>query len=50
MQAGNDEISQEIQNDIVDRQLPVYQTSIAVNLAIAITSIFVVFSGPRVGC
>jgi hypothetical protein len=50
MQAGDDEISQETQNDMFDRQLPVYQTSIAVNLAIAITSIFVVFSGPRVGC
>jgi len=50
MQAADDESSQATQNDIIDKQLPVYQTSIAVNLAIAITSIFVVFSGPRVGC
>jgi hypothetical protein len=33
-----------------DKQIPVYQTSIAVNLAIAIVAIFVVFNGPRVGC
>jgi hypothetical protein len=31
-------------------QLPVYQTSIAVNLATALIVIFSVFNGPRVGC
>jgi hypothetical protein len=42
--------TQNTQTDNFDNQMPVYQTSIAVNLAIAITSIFVVFNGPRVGC
>jgi hypothetical protein len=31
-------------------RFPIYQTSIAVNLAIALLGIFVVFNGPRVGC
>jgi hypothetical protein len=36
--------------EYTDKHMPVYQTSIAVNLAIAITAIFIVFNGPRVSC
>jgi hypothetical protein len=33
-----------------EKNTPLYQTSIAANLAIAIIAIFIVFNGSRVGC
>jgi len=44
----NDNIKRVIDNEV--GKLPIYQTSIAINLAIAIVTIFIIFNGPRVGC
>jgi len=36
--------------DSADTIIPLYQTSIAIHLLIAVIALFLVFNSPRVGC
>jgi hypothetical protein len=46
----DDNITEQTPTRENEKNTPVYQTSIAANLAIAIIAIFIVFNGSRVGC
>jgi hypothetical protein len=35
---------------VSDIRVPVYQTSIALNLALAVVGMVIIFNGPQVGC